>query len=114
MLKGYTLVVGVGILTLGLLGASPLPPHPVHPEYALHIGAGVLYVAGGWFLEDFAHLRSFVGGLGALLIIGKVVIIGSRSIGLHLTFIPGIGYICLVIGVCSVLLALFIGISRSQ
>jgi hypothetical protein len=109
LLKGYALVVGAGILVLGLLGASPVPPHPPHLEYVLHIGAGALFMAGGWLLDDFGHLRGFVGAMGALRVVAKVGIVGVRSIGVAPIFLPGVGYVCLVIGACSLLVALFIG-----
>jgi len=61
LLKGYALVVGVALLILGVLEATSLPPNPEHPEYVLHLGAGALFVIGGWIFDERTHLRSFVG-----------------------------------------------------
>ncbi len=115
MLKGYALVVGAVVLALGVLGSLPhVPPDPARPEYLLHVGAGVLFIAGGLFLDELGSLRSYVGALGAMLVLAKVVIIGSRSMGLPSLFIPGVGHVCIVVGLCSLLLALLIGIARNR
>ena len=74
----------------------------------------MLFIAGGLVLDELGSLRSYVGGLGAMLVVAKVVIIVSRFMGLPSLFIPGVGYVCIVVGVCSVLLALLIGIARSR
>lgn len=114
LLKGYTLGVGAALLIFGLLETFIDPFHPEHAESVLHIGVGALFIAGGGVLDNFTYLRSFVGGMGALLIIGKVVIVTVRSIGLDPFFLPSVGYVCAVIGVCSLLLALFIGKAHGQ
>ena len=115
MLKGYALVVGAVVLALGVLGVLPhVPPDPAQPEYLLHMGAGVLFIAGGLFLDELGSLRSYVGGLGAMLVVAKVVIIVSSPMGLPSLFIPVVGHVCVVVGVCSVLLALLIGTARSR
>ena len=116
MLKGYALVVGALVLALGVLGVLPhVPPNPVRPEYLLHMGTGVLFVTGGLILDEFGSLRSYVGGLGAMLVVAKVVLIVSTPhMGLSRLLIPSVSHVCLVIGVCSVLLALLIGIGIAR
>ena len=109
LLKGYTLMVGAGLFVLGLVGFSPLPPDPVDPESLLHIATGSLFLGGALLLRDLDHLRSFMGGMGLLLVAGKAIIVGARWFDLGIFHLPMIGGVCLVVGVCTLLVALFVG-----
>ncbi len=114
LLKGYALVIGVGLIVLGmadLLGLTSyfFIPQPAEPaENALHIGTGLLFIGGWWSLDELGSMRAFVGGMGLLQVIGKIVIVGGRTIDLGFFSIHFVGVVCLVVGVCSLLIALFI------
>lgn len=109
LLKGYTLLVGAGLFVLGLVGFSPLLPTLEAPENLLHVATGSLFIGGALLLDDLGHLRSFMGGMGLLLVLGKAIIVGARWFDLGLFHLPLVGVICLVAGVCTLLVALFVG-----
>ena len=109
LLKGYALSVGAGLLVLGLVGFSPLRPNPVAPENVLHIGTGLLFLGGVLLLNDLGNLRSFMVSMGLLLVLGKALIVGARWFDLGLIYLPLVGVICLVAGVGTLLVALFMG-----
>ncbi len=104
LLRGYTTLVGLGLFVLGLLGLTPPPPSLSAAENLLHIGTGSLFLAGALLLNRPTQLRSFVLGMGILLVLAKVVIVAARwpSLGLY---IPLVGVVCLVIGVGSLIIA---------
>ena len=111
MLKGYAMLVGVGLIVLALLGLASDPPSPLNlsfPENLLHIGAGSLFVSHALVRTSLDHQRGFMIGMGALLVLAKVVIVLVRwpSLGFSITLF---GAVCLVAGVGSLLLALFVG-----
>ncbi len=112
LLKGYALATGAGLFVLGLLGLAPLPLSPfpmLIPEGLLHLGAGSLFVGGALAVHGLDYLRGFVGGMGGLLVGGKVILVGARwsELGLHL---PLVGAICLLAGVGSLLVAAFVSV----
>jgi hypothetical protein len=101
-------VVGVGLFVLGLAGLSPFPPSSPFTENLLHLGTGSLYVGGGLLVDDLPHLRAFVGGMGVLLVLGKLVIVGGRW--LEESFqVPLVGVVCAIVGISSLLVAAFVG-----
>ena len=114
-LKGYTLVVGVGLLVLGVVGLLGLssylfiPPPTEVAENILHIGTGLLFIGGWWLMDERGTARTFLGGMGLLLVIGKMVIFGGRTIDLGYFTIQFVGIVCIVVGVFSLLVAMFIG-----
>ncbi len=110
LLKGYTLVVGVGLLVLGLVGFVPaLPLGPSPPHNLLHLGVGSLFVVAGFVFSSLRELRVFVGGMGAMLVLGKVILVLAlwTDLGLHM---PLVGIVCLIAGVGSMLAAALVGI----
>lgn len=108
MLRGYSLVVGAGLLVLGLVGLSPFPPSPPLPENILHLGTGGIFIGAGLAMDEPAHLRGFVGGMGVLLVLGKAVIVGAHLID-HDFQVPLVGVVCAVVGTSSLLVAAFVG-----
>ena len=115
LLKGYALMIGVGLLVLGMVGVLGLAsyffiPQPAEfAENVLHIGTGLIFIGAWWAIDELRNMRIFVGGMGLLLVIGKIVIVGGRTISLGFLSIHFVGVVCLVVGVCSLLIALFIG-----
>ena len=114
-LKGYTLVVGVGLFGMGMVGLLGLtsyffiPPPEEFAENFLHIGTGLVFICGWWLMDERGTSRTFLGGMGILLVIAKVVIMGGRSMDLGFITVHFVGVVCLVVGVSSLLVALFIG-----
>ncbi len=108
LLKGYALAAGLGLIVLGLLGLTPPPPSLSAAENVLHIGTGSLFLASALLLNRPNQLRSFLFGMGILLVLAKAVIVAARwpDLGLH---IPLIGVICLVVGVGSLLMTALMG-----
>ena len=114
-LKSYTLVVGVGLFVLGVVGLLGLttyffiPPPKEFAENFLHIGTGLVFICGWWLSDERNTLRTVLGSMGLLLVIGKIVIVGVRTIDLGFFTIHFVGVVCLVVGVISLLVALCIG-----
>jgi hypothetical protein len=60
-------------------------------------------------MDERRTSRTFLGGMGILLVMAKVVIMGGRSMDLGFITIHFVSVVCLVVGVSSLLVALFIG-----
>ncbi len=108
LLKVYAILAGMGLFVLGLVRIAPSPPSPINPtfpENLLHIGSGLLFVAGVLVSRTLEQLRGFVLGLGALLLLSKAIILPVRwaDSGLFPHGVPLIGVVCLVVGVGSLL-----------
>ncbi len=114
-LKGYTLVVGVGLFVLGLVGSLGLasyffiPPPSEIAENVLHIGTGLIFIFAWWLMDELSTIRTFLGSMGALLVLGKILIVGGRTYTLGFLTIDFVGVVCLVVGISSLLVALFVG-----
>ncbi len=115
LLKGYALIIGVGLFVLGVVGVLSLTsfffiPKPAEfAENMLHIGTGLIFIGAWWFIDEMGSMRTFVGGMGLILVIGKMTIVGGRTIDLGFLTFHFVGVVCLVVGLCSLLIALFIG-----
>lgn len=109
LLRAYALVIGAGLLALGLSGLTLDHPHVTAPENLLHLGVGLLFFIGGTLLEDLRMLRSFLGGMGVALLLGKATIVSTRWFDERVFHLPLVGVICLAAGLTSLLLALFAG-----
>lgn len=107
LLRTYALVVGAGLLAFGLAGFTLARPNMTAPENLLHLGVGLLFFIGGTLLEDLRMLRSFLGGMGVVLLLGKATIVSTRWFDERVFHLPLVGVICLVAGLISLLLALF-------
>ena len=108
LLRIYALAVGVVLFVLGLIGFTSFDPLGfATPENLLHVGVGLLFFSASLVLRgDLAVLRSFVGGTGFLLLLGKGTIIATRWFGQGIFHLSLFGIVCLVAGACSLLLAL--------
>ena len=119
LLKGYALVIGVGLIVLGMLGLLGLTslffiPQPAEfAENILHIGTGLVFIGAWWWIDELGYMRAFLGSMGLLLVLSKIVIVGGRTISLGFLSIDFVGVVCLVVGVCSLLVALFVGRASS-
>ncbi len=115
LLKGYALVTGVVLIVLGVFGVLGrtsfffIPQPAEFADHVLHIGTGLIFIGAWWLIDELANMRAFLGGMGLLLVISKIVIVGGRTISLGFLSIDFIGVVCLVVGVCSLLIALVIG-----
>ena len=111
LLRTYALAVGLGLFVVGLVGIMPALPAPLAPDAPanlLHIGAGLLFGAGVWVSKDLSQLRTFVFGMGTLLVLGKLIIGLSHwpQVGPDTALVE---IICFVVGVGSVLITALIG-----
>ena len=111
LLKGYALVVGVGLLVVSLISLLPSPPSPLRlelPENLMHIGTGFLFIGGSLLFHGANHLRGFLVGMGLLLVVGKALLIAMNwsDADYHRTVIA---VICLVAGLGSVIVAALAG-----
>ncbi len=114
LLRAYALLIGAGLLILGLTGFTFARPNMPSPENLLHLGVGLLFFAGGTLLEDLRLLRSFLGGMGVVLLLGKATIVSTRWFDQGVFELPLVGVVCLVAGLTSLLLALFTGSGASS
>lgn len=108
LLRAYALGVGFVLLTLGLVGFTSLP-HSTASESVLHLGIALLFFCGGLLLRDLGTLRTFLGGMGVLLLVGKGIIVSTRWFDEGFLHLPLVGIVCLVAGATSLLIALFVG-----
>ncbi len=108
LLRAYALGVGLVLFVLGLVGFTSLP-HMTTSESVLHLGVGLLFFCGGLLMRDLGMLRTFLGGMGVLLLLGKVIIVSTRWFDEGFLHLPLVGIVCLVAGVTSLLIALFVG-----
>lgn len=110
LLRAYVLTVGVSLVVLGLAGFASVPFNLTAPENVFHLGVGLTLFAGGLLLRDDPHhLRDFLGGMGLLLVLGKGTIVTARWMSEGSFHLPVVGVVCLVAGLFSLLLALFVG-----
>lgn len=110
LLRAYVLTVGVSLVVLGLAGFASVPFNLTVPENVFHLGVGLTLFAGGLLLRDDPHhLRDFLGGMGLLLVLGKGTIVTARWMSEGSFHLPVVGVVCLVAGLFSLLLALFVG-----
>lgn len=110
LLRAYALAVGLGLFVFGLAGFTPSPLSSTAPENALHLGVGLIFFCGGLLVGERDPLRSFLGGMGLLLLVGKGTIVVTRWVDEGFFHLPQVGIVCLVAGVTSLLLAAFAGI----
>ena len=59
------------------------------------------------------QLRAFVGGMGALLVLGKAIIVGANWAEQGFQ-VPIVGVVCSVVGASSLLIAAFVGAVTSR
>lgn len=110
LLRGYAVVLGVGLFVLGVVGLWSNSPNLAAPESLLHIGGGLLFFFGGLLLAGFRILRFFVGGMGLLEVFGKVFIVGMHSFDLGFIDLPLVGVVCMIAGLSALLMSLCVSI----
>ncbi len=110
LLKAYALAAGVGLFVFGLAGFTASPLNLTAPENLLHVGLGLLFFGGGLLLSgELTLLCVFIGGMGFMLVLGKGTIIVTRWVYEGFFHIHLVGAVCLMLGMTSLLLALFVG-----
>ncbi len=65
---------------VGLLGLTSYPfmRQPVElADSVLHTSTGLLIIGGWWVMQELDTIRAFVGGMGLLLMLSKIVIVGG-------------------------------------
>ncbi len=100
-------MVGVAFVLLGLAGLTNLVGWDL-PANIFHLFVGVTFVCLGFFLRDAETIRWTVGGIGALLVLGKAIILVIPLLLDRAAFHTPIEVTCLVIGLLSVLAARYL------
>ncbi len=113
-MRTYARAVGSILVLVGLAGITSLAglffvPKLNLAESFFHVSVGLMFVYAGFLNRDAAVLRSVVGGLGMLMLVGKAIVIGAGLLfgGGHDLFHP-LEVVCLVVGIGSVLAARFL------
>ncbi len=53
-------------------------PQPVElADHVLHTCTGLLFIGGWWVMQELGTIIVFVGGMGLLLVLSKIVIVGG-------------------------------------
>ncbi len=107
LIRTYSLVVGMAFALLGLAGFTNLVGWDL-PANIFHLFVGVTFVCLGFFLRDAQTVRLAVGGIGALLVVGKAIILVAPLLVGRASFHRPIEATCLVIGLLSVLAAKYL------
>jgi hypothetical protein len=111
--KAYTILVGLLLLVVGLLGLSGRVPLPMHHNW-FHIVSGV--IALGVAIGASSHARTFAQVFGAiyvlLAILGLAGVVNLGPLHLGLNAVPVL-YIHSAIGIAG-LLAGFLGKKKSD
>lgn len=117
-MRTYARVVGSVLVLVGLVGLTSLAGLIFLPKLNLvesffHVSVGLMFVYVGFLHRDADVLRSVVGGLGVLLILGKAVVIGTGLLfeDEH-DFLSPVEVVCVVVGIGSVLTAAFLKSDR--
>ncbi len=107
MLRTYTKIVGVVLLSMGLAGlADVVGWQPLTGLY--HLVVGLFFAYLGFLQRDVAVIRTVVGGMGVLLLLVKAVTIFSPSLLGDAPLHGPIEITCLVIGLLSILAAKYL------
>ncbi len=107
LIRTYSLLVGIAFVLLGLAGFTNLVGWDP-PANIFHLFVGVTFVCLGFFLRDAQTVRLTVSGIGALLVVGKAIIIVIPLLLGRAYFHRPIEVTCLVIGLLSVLAARYL------
>ena len=107
LIRTYSLVVGVAFALLGLAGLTNLVGWDL-PANIFHLFVGVTFVCLGLFLRDAQTVRLAVSGIGALLVLGKAIILVVPLLLGRASFHLPIEVTCLVVGLLSVLAAKYL------
>ncbi len=108
LIRTYSLVVGIAFVLLGLAGLMTDLVGWDPPANIFHLFVGVTFVCLGFFLRDAETVRLMVGGIGALLVAGKAIIIMIPLLLGRVSFHSPIEVTCLIIGLLSVLAARYL------
>ncbi len=107
LIRTYSLVVGVAFVLLSLAGFTNLVGWDP-PANIFHLAVGITFVCLGFFLRDAETVSLAVGGIGALLVVGKAIIIVVPLLVGRASLHRPIEVTCLVIGLLSVLAARYL------
>ncbi len=98
----YARVAGVVLIGVGLLGAANVIGFR-SPMNLAHLLAGLMFAYLGFLQRDDTTVRFMVAGMGALLLVGKMVLILSSLLGGEHPLEGPIETTCLMIGLLSLL-----------
>ena len=113
-MRVYARVAGSILVLLGLAGLTVAPAFVLVPELSLvesffHTFMGAIFLYVGFLNRDASVVRSVVGGLGVLLLVGKafMIVTGLAFGGKSHLFSP-VEVTCIVGGLASVLAAKYL------
>ena len=106
LIRAYSRVVGVAFALLGLAGLVNLVQW-APPVNIAHLFIGITFAWCGFLVRDTETVRMAVGGIGALLVLSKALIMAPLLLGRAYFHLP-IEVTCLVIGLLSVLAARYL------
>ena len=110
-MRTYARVAGSALILVGLVGLTSLAglfflPRLNLVESFFHVSVGLMFVYVGFLHRDAEVLRTVVGGLGVLLVVGKAVVIGTGLLfGDAHDFFSPIEVVCVMVGIGSILSA---------
>jgi hypothetical protein len=81
---------------------------PDLPANVMHLFVGLLYGYVGFWAGEAAPIRTLIGGMGALLLLGKGLIIAADLLSGQDAFSSVTEVVCLVIGSTSILAAKYL------
>lgn len=106
VLRIYARVAGAVLVGVGLLGvANVVGFNP--PVNVAHLVGGLAFAYLGFLQRDDRTVRFMVAAMGALLLVGKVVLILASLLGGEPPLEGPIETTCLVIGLLSILAVLY-------
>jgi hypothetical protein len=77
-------------------------------EDFMHLSVGLIFGYVGWGAREAATLRALIGGMGALLLVGKGMLIGGNLWIEGNIFNSVTEVVCLVVGLTSILAAIYL------
>lgn len=113
MIRTYTRIVGVVLVSLGLAGLAGIVGVAVAASF-FHAAVGGIFVYLGFWQRDAAVVRQVVGGMGVLLLVVKSVTIFSPSLLGESPLHGPVEITCLIVGFLSILAARYLREDQSS
>ncbi len=113
-LRRYAQIAAVVFVVLGLAGFVFASVNysgffgPGVPENLMHLLVGLGFGYLGFWPWDAAAARTIAGGMGALLLVGKGMLIAGNLWGGQNPFSSVTEVVCVVVGIASILAAMYL------